>query len=171
MSQQRGPNGIMLFNSVGGCSLVLDLFIGCAGSSFLCADRNEVFFLVADKPRLHLVAMHRLLIFSLRWLLLLQSTGSMHTGFSSCGACGAWIFPDQGLNLCPPHWQVDSYALYHQGSPSGCSGSQIVQDNFCFVFILFSFTSKLLIKWFPWAEYHSCAGVADERQSFLGQSG
>ena len=53
----------MLFNSVGGCSLVLDLFIGCAGSSFLCADRNEVFFfLVADKPRLHLVAMHRLLI-------------------------------------------------------------------------------------------------------------
>ena len=131
----------------------------------------KFFLLVADKPRLHLVAMHRLLIFSLRWLLLLQSTGSMHTGFSSCGACGAWIFPDQGLNLCPPHWQVDSYALYHQGSPSGCSGSQIVQDNFCFVFILFSFTSKLLIKWFPWAEYHSCAGVADERQSFLGQSG
>lgn len=43
----------MLFNSVGGCSLVLDLFIDCAGSSFLCADRNEVFFffLVADKPR------------------------------------------------------------------------------------------------------------------------
>ena len=34
----------MLFNSVGGCSLVLDLFIDCAGSSFLCADRNEIFF-------------------------------------------------------------------------------------------------------------------------------
>lgn len=47
-----------------GCSLVLDLFIDCVGSSFLCADRNEVFFffLVADKPRLRLVARHRLLI-------------------------------------------------------------------------------------------------------------
>ena len=32
-------------------------------------------------------------------------------------ACG--IFPDQGANLCPLHWQEDSYPLYHhQGSPS-----------------------------------------------------
>ena len=30
-------------------------------------------------------------------------------------ACG--IFPDQGSNLCPLHWQADSYPLYHQGSP------------------------------------------------------
>ena len=71
--------------------------------------------------------------FSLRWLLWLRSTGSRHVGFSSCGtqalvvvahglqnagsvvvahgpscsaACG--IFPDQGLNPCPLHWQVDS---------------------------------------------------------------
>ena len=27
------------------------------------------------------------------------------------------IFPDQRLNLCPLHWQVDSYPLRHQGSP------------------------------------------------------
>ena len=27
-------------------------------------------------------------------------------------ACG--IFPDQGLNLCPLHWQVNAYALYYQ---------------------------------------------------------
>ena len=26
------------------------------------------------------------------------------------------IFPDQGSNLCPLHWQADSYPLYHQGS-------------------------------------------------------
>ena len=71
--------------------------------------------------------------FSLRWLLLLQSTGSRRVGFSSCGAwasvvvarglqstgsvvvahglsysvaCG--IFVDQGLNSCPLHWQADS---------------------------------------------------------------
>ena len=36
----------------------------------------------------------------------------------SCSvACG--IFPDQGLNLCPLHWQVDSQPLHHQGSPIG----------------------------------------------------
>ena len=29
--------------------------------------------------------------------------------------CG--IFPDQGSNPCPLHWQVDSYTLHHQGSP------------------------------------------------------
>ena len=29
-------------------------------------------------------------------------------------ACG--IFPDQGLNPRPLHWQPDSYALYHQGN-------------------------------------------------------
>ena len=59
--------------------------------------------------------------FSLWWLLLLQSTGSRRAGFGSCGtrasvvvvhrlscskACG--IFPDQGSNLCPLHWQADS---------------------------------------------------------------
>ena len=59
--------------------------------------------------------------FSLRWLLLLWSTGSRHKGFSICGvrasvvvahglscsaACG--IFPDQGSNPCPLHWQAYS---------------------------------------------------------------
>ena len=35
-------------------------------------------------------------------------------GLSCSTACG--IFPDQGLNPCPLHWQVDSYPLCHQGS-------------------------------------------------------
>ena len=30
-------------------------------------------------------------------------------------SCGT--FPDQGSNLCPLHWQADSQALDHQGSP------------------------------------------------------
>ena len=30
--------------------------------------------------------------------------------------CG--IVPDQGSNLCSLHWQVDSYPVDHQGSPS-----------------------------------------------------
>ena len=36
-------------------------------------------------------------------------------GLSCSAACG--IFPDQGLNLCLLHWQVDSLSLNHQGSP------------------------------------------------------
>ena len=59
---------------------------------------------------------------SLSWPLLLWSTGSRHAGSAivahgpSCSAaCG--IFPDQGSNPCPLHWQADSQPLHHQGSP------------------------------------------------------
>ena len=59
---------------------------------------------------------------SLSWPLLLRSTGSRRAGSvvvahgPSCSvACG--IFPDQGSNLCPLHWQADSQPLRHQGSP------------------------------------------------------
>ena len=51
--------------------------------------------------------------FSLWWLLLLWSTGSrlmgsvvVAHGLSCSTACG--IFPDQGLNPCPLHWEADS---------------------------------------------------------------
>ena len=54
--------------------------------------------------------------------LLLRSTGSRRAGSvvvehrPSCSvACG--IFPDQGSNPCPLHWQADSQQLHHQGSP------------------------------------------------------
>ena len=59
---------------------------------------------------------------SLSWPLLLRSTGSRRTGSvvvahgpSCSAACG--IFPDQGSNPCPLHWQADSQPLRHQGSP------------------------------------------------------
>ena len=59
---------------------------------------------------------------SLSWPLLLRSTGSRCTGSvivahrpSRSAACG--IFPDQGSNPCPLHWQADSQPLRHQGSP------------------------------------------------------
>ena len=55
--------------------------------------------------------------------LLLRSTGSRRAGSvvvahrpSCSAACG--IFPDQGSNPCPPHWQADSQPLRHQGSPN-----------------------------------------------------
>ena len=54
--------------------------------------------------------------------LLLRSTGSRRAGSAtvahgpSCSAaCG--VFPDQGSNPCPLHWQADSQPLRHQGSP------------------------------------------------------
>ena len=55
--------------------------------------------------------------------LLLRSTGSRRAGSvivahgPSCSAACA-IFPDQGLNPCPLHWQADSQPLRHQGSPN-----------------------------------------------------
>ena len=59
---------------------------------------------------------------SLSQPLLLWSTRSRHAGSvivahgPSCSvACG--IFPDQGSNPCPLHWQADSQPLRHQGSP------------------------------------------------------
>ena len=55
--------------------------------------------------------------------LLLRSTGSRRAGSvavahgpSCSAACG--IFPDQGSNPCPLHWQADSQPLCHQGSPT-----------------------------------------------------
>ena len=54
----------------------------------------------------------------------LRSTGSRRAGSvivahgPSCSAARG-IFPDQGPNPCPLHWQADSQPLRHQGSPLG----------------------------------------------------
>ena len=53
----------------------------------------------------------------------------------SCSAtCG--IFPDQGLNPCPLHWQADSQPLCQQGSPGcwfeRCSRAPGSLSNVCF---------------------------------------
>ena len=64
--------------------------------------------------------------------LLLRSTRSRRAGSvivahgpSSSAACG--IFPDQGSNPCPLHWQADSQPLRHQGSPEGFLIGQVYQ--------------------------------------------
>ena len=68
---------------------------------------------------------------SLSWPLLLRSTSSRRVGSvvvahrPSCSvACG--IFPDQGSNPCPLHWQADSQPLRHQGSPGISLGKLLV---------------------------------------------
>ena len=68
------------------------------------------------------------------WPLLLRSTGSRRAGSAivahgpSCSAaCG--IFPDQGSNPCPLHWQADSQPLHHQGSPVRVFFSELVNHE------------------------------------------
>ena len=70
----------------------------CAGSSQLCTDFLELQHAGAT---LQMWCTQ----FSLRRLLLLQQRGSVVVGheLSCSSACG--IFPDQGLDLCPMHWQ------------------------------------------------------------------
>ena len=48
----------------------------------------------------------------------LQSAGSVVVGQGPCCSSACGIFPDQGLNPCPLHWQADSQRLHYQGSPS-----------------------------------------------------
>ena len=71
--------------------------------------------------------------------LLLRSTGSRRAGSvfvvhgPSCSvACG--IFPDQGSNPCPLHWQADSQPLHHQGNPTST------------VFFIFQFLKHIVEK-------------------------
>ena len=47
----------------------------------------------------------------------LQSTGSAVVAHRLHCSAARGIFPDQGSNLCPLHWQTDAQPLCHQGSP------------------------------------------------------
>ena len=78
--------------------------------------------------------------------LLLRSTGSRRAGSvvvahgPSCStACG--IFPDQGSNPCPLHWQADSQPLRHQESPE--------------ILFLFIYLTALGLRCCTWA-FSSC---------------
>ena len=72
--------------------------------------------------------------------LLLRSTGSRRTGSvvvahgpGCSAACG--IFPDQGSNPCPLHWQADSQPLRHQGSPPFVLSKEILWSRYCLLFL------------------------------------
>ena len=65
--------------------------------------------------------------------LLLRSTSSGRAGSvvvahgpSCSAACG--IFPDQGSNPCPLHWQADSQPVRHQGSPRASIFDQVAKS-------------------------------------------
>ena len=104
--------------------------------------------------------------------LLLRSTGSRCAGSvtvahgPSCSvACG--IFPDQGSNPCPLHWQADSQPLRHQGSP-------MTFLEYAHTFHLYSHTClchrfcPVLLEQFPLCppHIHSCCPVYFPSRSF-----
>ena len=106
---------ISFFFFLGKDYLFIYLFIfGCVGSSF----RAGLSLVAASRGH----SSSRCTGLSLSPPLLLRGTGSRRTGSvavahgpSCSAACG--IFPDQGSNPCPLHWQADSQPLRHQGRP------------------------------------------------------
>ena len=78
----------------------------CARAFCSCGEQGPLFIAVRGPLT---VAEHRL-----------QTRSSVVVAHrpSCSAACG--IFPDQGSNPCPLHWQADSQPLRHQGSPQGC---------------------------------------------------
>ena len=95
--------------------------------------------------------------------LLLWSTVSRRAGSvvvahgpSCSAACG--IFPDQGLNPCPLHWQADSQPLRHQGGPTCRSSLHILATSFLSetwianIFLPVSDLSIHILLVFSWAE-------------------
>ena len=68
-------------------------------------------------------------------------------------ACG--IFPDQGSNLCPSHYQADSLPLDHQGSPSIC-GCIFKPPHWIFKLLLVSPHCKFPLWYYPsqWSFVH-----------------
>ena len=106
----------------------------CALAFFICGEQGLLFsvvcrLLIAVYRLLlmvvSLIVEHSLSVHGFQWLQhvgsvvvthRLQSVGSgdMVCGLSCSVASG--IFLDQGLNLCPLHWQTASYQLCHLGS-------------------------------------------------------
>ena len=98
---------IFFFNFIYLFMAVLGLHF-CARAFSSCGKRGPLFIVVRGPLTVaaSLVAEHRLQTRRL----------SNCSSQASCSvACG--IFPNQGSNPCPPHWQADSQPLRHQGSP------------------------------------------------------
>ena len=118
------------------------LFFGCVGSSFLCEGFLQLWQAGAT---LHCGARAS----HYRGLSSLRSTGCRRAGSvavahgpSCSAACG--IFPDQGSNPCPLHWQADSQPLRHQGSPGYLLNNK-TEYNLWQIFMLDLYESHTLV--------------------------
>ena len=97
---------------VAACGLSLVVFSSCCEQGLLFVAVHGLLIAVAS-----LVAESRGVRASVVVACGLWSAGSAAVahGLSCSVACE--IFPDQGSNPCPLHWQVVSQPLHHQGSP------------------------------------------------------
>ena len=86
------------------------LIFGHAGSSF----QHAGFLWLQLSRGYSPVGVNRLLIVAAS---LLQSMGSVLVVHGLSGPVTVGVFPDQGFNPCPLHWQADSSPLDHQRSP------------------------------------------------------
>ena len=78
------------------------VFVAACGFSLVAASRVYSLLLCAG--------------FSLRWLLLLQSTGSRHTGFSSCGTRAQQLWLAGSRAQAQQLWLTGPVAPWHVGS-------------------------------------------------------
>ena len=116
--QFYGPFSLAKIDSINNIYIVLKtfffffwlcwVFVSVRGLSLVAASRGH--------------SSSRCVGLSLSWPLLLRSIGSRHAGsvvvaHGPCCSAACGIFPDQGSNSCPLHWQADSQPLCHQGSP------------------------------------------------------
>ena len=89
------------------CCCLCD-FAGCSYWQLLLLVVHGLLIALASLVAEHGLETHR--------LQQLQHEGSAVVHWLSCStACG--IFPNEGSNTCPLHWQMDYYPLDHQGSP------------------------------------------------------
>ena len=83
--------------------------------------------------------------------------------FSCSAACG--IFPDQGSNPCPLHWQADSQPLRHQGSPDFPSFDDLDSFENNWSGILQNILPLGFVRFFSWLDlgYGSLGGKPQEK--------
>ena len=118
----------------------------CARAFSSCGKWEPLFIAVCGPLTIaaSLVAEHRL---QTRRLSSCGSVAVAH-GPSCSAACG--IFPDQGANPCPLHWQADSQPLRHQGSPQILFHYRLLQNieysSLCYTVGSFFFSLIFLIE-------------------------
>ena len=88
----------------------------CARAFSSCGERGPLFIVVCGPLTVaaSLVAEHRL-----------QTRRLSNCGSRASRSAARGIFPDQGSNPCPLHWQADSQPLRQQGRPKVLSLSVI----------------------------------------------
>ena len=76
----------------------------------------------------------------------------------SCPMAGG-VFLDQGLNLCPLHWQAGSQPLDHQGSPSSLFLQKIKKGSLIVSQFFFFFLTSALFLIFTWTSFSNTSTV------------